>query len=85
MKKWLWLLLGLLLISILTYVCFQNKAFGIKDDLISKAQTAYMGKNMQDLSFKIKGENLEQTRVLSLVGIVSTEEQKKKLKLLLRR
>ena len=77
MKKWLWLLLGLLLISILTYVCFQNKAFGIKDDLISKAQTAYMGKNMQDLSFKIKGENLEQTRVLSLVGIVSTEEQKK--------
>jgi len=76
MRKLLLLLLGLLLIIILTYFCFQGKALGIKNDLISKTQALYIDKGLTDINVTVKGENLEQTRILTLKGTVATVEDK---------
>jgi len=46
MRKLLILLLGAILIGILSYFCFLGKAGGIKDDLVSKAQSSYAAKQM---------------------------------------
>ena len=55
MRKFLLLLLGLLLIIILTYFCFMGKALGIKDDLISKTQALYIDKGLTDINVAVKG------------------------------
>jgi len=62
------LLLGAILIGILSYFCFQDKAGVIKDDLVSKAQSAYTAKQMNWVNSGIKGNNLEQTRIITLEG-----------------
>jgi len=68
MRKLMLLLLGAILIGILSYFCFLDKAGTIKDDLLSKAQSAYTSKQMNWVNPSIKGEDLEMTRILTLNG-----------------
>ena len=69
MKKGLLLLLGVILIVILSYFCFMGKAQGINEDLVSKSQTAYKGKQMGWIDVALKGKELEMTRTLVLSGV----------------
>lgn len=68
MRKLMILLLGAILIGILSYFCFLDKAGGIKDDLVSKAQSAYAVKQMNWVNAGIKGDGLGMTRILTLTG-----------------
>ena len=77
MRRVLLLLLGLLLIGVLAYFCFMSKALGIKEDLISKTQTVYTAKGLKDINIGIRGDNLEQTRILTLTGEVLTAKARK--------
>ncbi len=78
MRRVLLLLFGLLLIGLLAYFCFGGKAQNIKDDLISKTERFYAGENIVGVEVGIKGEDLKQTRILTLSGTVSTEEEREK-------
>lgn len=72
MKKLLLLVLGLLLIIVLSYFCFKSKAFGIKDDLISNTKIVYENNGLVGIDIGIRGESLEQTRILTLNGTVAS-------------
>jgi len=54
-----------------------SKALGIKEDLISKTQTVYTAKGLKDINIGIRGDNLEQTRILTLTGEVLTAKARK--------
>ena len=77
MKKWLLLLLGLLLIAILTYFCFTSKQNGIKHDLIANTKSA-LGKLGSGIDVGIKGSDFKTTRVVTLQGAVASEVEKAK-------
>ena len=81
MRKLLFLLLGLLLIFILSYFCFLGKAENVQNDLLTKAEKAYNDKSMNWVSPKIKGHDLETTRILTLTGttdsLLAKEEAEK--------
>ena len=76
MRQVLLLLLGAILIGILSYFCFIDKAGVIKDDLVSKANSAYAGKQMGWVDANLKGEDLELTRILTLNGTAPSIELK---------
>ncbi|NOZ90606.1 MAG: OmpA family protein, partial [Epsilonproteobacteria bacterium] len=77
MKKALLLLLGLLLIGVLAYFCFMDKSTDIKEDLISKTEATYKNRGLQGIKVGIKGEELKQTRIITLNGEVASEGIKK--------
>ncbi len=68
MRKFLILLLGLLLIGILSYFCFLDKSAEIKNDLASKTQSTYTAKQMNWVKSDIKGNDLAMTRIVTLEG-----------------
>ena len=72
MRKLLLLLLGLLLIFILSYLCFMGKTDNIKSDLLMKTEHAYADKSMDWVSSSLKGEALKATRILVLTGTTDT-------------
>jgi OOP family OmpA-OmpF porin len=74
MRKWLLLLLGLILIGVLAYFCFMNKAPSIKNDLITKTESIYSQKGLEGIEVGIRGEDLEMTRIVTLKGTVTTEQ-----------
>jgi len=76
MKKWLLLILGIVLIGILSYICFTAKSIKIKGDLVTQAQNSYKAKNMSWIDVKIKGENLAMTRTLVLTGVALSTDIK---------
>lgn len=76
MRKLLILLLGAILLGILSYFCFLNKADGIRDDLVSKAQSAYTSQEMDWVNTSVKGSDLAMTRTLILEGTAPTEALK---------
>lgn len=78
MRKILLLLLGLLLIGILSYFCFMNKANSIENDLVSTTQNIYAtaDKPLNGININIEGNELEMTRNLILTGTAATIEQK---------
>lgn len=76
MKNVLLLLLGAILIAVLSYFCFMDKADTIKDDLVSKAKIAYDEKQMSFVNANLKGEDLKLTNTLTLTGKAPSEELK---------
>jgi OOP family OmpA-OmpF porin len=64
------LLLGALLIGILSYFCFLDKAGAIGDDLVLKAKGV---KQLGAVDVGIRGDGLEMTRILTLKGTVASE------------
>ena len=77
MKKWLLLLLGLLLIAILTYFCFTSKQKGIRENLVANTKTA-LGEQASGISVGINGTDFKTTRVVTLQGVVESEAAKAK-------
>ena len=77
MKRLLLLLLGLILIFILTYLCFLNKSEIIKKDLLDKAHNIYLDTPMKNVDVKLKGDSIKMTRELILTGSVISEEEKR--------
>ncbi len=78
MKRTMLLLLGLILIFILTYLCFLNKSEIIKKDLLDKAYNIYSNSSMKDVNVELKGDSLKMTRELILTGSIASEDEKKK-------
>ncbi len=76
MRNILILLLGAVAIGALSYFCFLEKSKLIESDLISKAKSAYIDKNMDWVKTDISGSDLEMTRVLTLKGTTTTQELK---------
>lgn len=68
MRKLLLLLLGLLLIALLASIAFTNKSLIIKNDLVSKVQSAYSQNNLAGVQVGIKGEDYGLTRIITLTG-----------------
>ena len=77
MKKWLLLLLGLLLIALLTYFCFTSKQEGIRQDLIANTKSA-LGKQGHAIDVGVKGTEFKETRIVTLKGVVPSKEEKAK-------
>ncbi len=77
MKKWLLLLLGLLLIVLLTYFCFTSKQEDIRQDLIANTKSA-LGEQRSAIDVGIKGDEYKTTRIVTLKGVVPSEEEKAK-------
>jgi len=76
MKKFILLLLGLILIAILSYFCFLTKSPNIQNDLISKTKTLYTQQGVEGVNVEINGKNLKATRALILTGVVSTKDDR---------
>ncbi len=76
MRNVLLLLLGAILIGILSYFCFMDKAHTIKDDLVSKAKSTYASKQMSFVDANLKGKDFELTNTLTLTGTAPSEELK---------
>ncbi len=70
------MLLGAILIGILSYFCFLDKAGGIKDDLVLKTQSAFASRQMSWVNPSIKGDNLSMTRIVTLEGTAPSEAMK---------
>jgi len=84
MKRVLLALLGLILLAILAYFCFQNKADYIRDNLISSTNTALSANNITGVTADLKGNDLEMTDIMKLTGEVPSLELKAKAETLAR-
>ena len=76
MKRVFLLLLGLILLILLAYFCFINKAGLIKDDLVSKANNLYSSKQMEWVKPNLKGNDLGLTAIMILKGMAPSKEAK---------
>ena len=76
MSRWMLLLLGVVLIGLLSYFCFADKAESIEHDLVLEAKSVYSNKQMNWVDVGIKGDNLAMTRILTLNGMAPTAEKK---------
>jgi len=76
MKKVLLALLGLVLLAILSFFCFQNKADSIREALVSSTHSALAGNGITGITADLKGKGLETTDIMQLRGEVPTEELK---------
>ncbi len=84
MKKVLLALLGLILLAILAYFCFQNKADSIRNNLVSSTNTALTANNITGVNADLKGHDIEMTDIMRLRGEVSSLETKAKAETLTR-
>jgi len=78
MKRTMLLLLGLILIFILTYLCFLSKSEIIKKDLLDKAHNVYSNTPMKNINVALKGDSIKMTRELILTGSIASEDEKRK-------
>ncbi len=76
MKRVLLLLLGLILLILLSYFCFINKAESIRNDLVSTANNIYLSKHMEWVKPDLKGDKLGLTAIMTLKGIAPSEKAK---------
>jgi outer membrane protein OmpA-like peptidoglycan-associated protein len=78
MRKFLLLLLGAILLSLLAFFCFNNKASFIKNDLESKANKLYENENMNWVDAKLRGEEKSLTTIMTLTGTAPDADAKLK-------
>jgi outer membrane protein OmpA-like peptidoglycan-associated protein/osmotically-inducible protein OsmY len=78
MKKVLLALLGLILLAILGFFCFQDKADSIRQDLVSSTNQALSSNDLSGVQAVLKGEGVEMTDIIKLTGEVPTNEAKAK-------
>ena len=84
MKRVLLALLGLILLAILAYFCFQNKADAIRGELVSSTDTALSSNNITGVKADLKGTNFEMTDIMRLTGEVPSLDMKVKAETLVR-
>ena len=78
MKKVLLALLGLILLAILSFFCFQDKADTIRETLVSSTTSALNANNIQGIQADLNGDDFKMTDIIRLTGEVSTVAQKAK-------
>jgi outer membrane protein OmpA-like peptidoglycan-associated protein len=78
MKKVLLALLGLILLAILSFFCFQNKADAIREDLVATTNSALLNAELDGVKANLKGSGLEVTDIMQLTGVVPSLDQKAK-------
>jgi len=76
MKKVLLVLLGLILLALLSFFCFQNKADTIRDTLVASTNSALSAHNITGVTANLKGYNHEMTDIMQLTGEVQNTETK---------
>ncbi len=76
MKKVLLALLGLILLAILAYFCFQNKADSIREHLVSSTNSALSSHNITGITADLQGYDMEMTDIMRLTGEVPSLEVK---------
>ncbi len=79
MKKILIILLGLLLIGILTYFCFQDKIGTIRENLETNANSILMSNNLTDAKAGLIGNGFETTTIMKLTGNAPSVESKEEV------
>lgn len=78
MKKVLLALLGLVLIGILTYFCFEEKVDTIRQNLETNANNALINNNLLTAKAGLLGNSFETTTIMKLTGEVPSVEEKEK-------
>ena len=76
MRRVLLALLGLLLLAILAYFCFQDKASTIREDLVLKTDSALSAKEFGWAKADLVGDDLEMTNIMRLTGVAPSTEAK---------
>jgi outer membrane protein OmpA-like peptidoglycan-associated protein len=76
LRKVLLALLGLLLLAILAYFCFQDKADTIREDLVLKTDSALSAKEFGWAKADLVGDKLEMTNIMRLTGVAPSIEAK---------
>jgi outer membrane protein OmpA-like peptidoglycan-associated protein len=76
LRRVLLALLGLLLLAILAYFCFQDKADTIREDLVLKTDSALSAKEFGWAKADLVGDNLEMTNIMRLTGVAPSLEAK---------
>jgi outer membrane protein OmpA-like peptidoglycan-associated protein len=82
MRKFLLWLLGLLLVGILVYLCFGQKADEIKREILYNVNTTFSSNDIKWAKADVKGEGLSLTRIITLDGIAPSQQLKTKAGLL---
>ncbi len=76
MKKILLALLGLILLGMLSFYCFNDKARSIKEHLISKADSTLNAHDLGWVKPELVGQGLESTNIVRLTGSTPSEDAK---------
>ena len=76
MKKVLLALLGLILLAILAYFCFQNKADTIREHLVSSTNNALQSHHITGVTADLQGHGIEITDIMKLTGKVPSMDVK---------
>ncbi len=76
MKRVLLALLGLILLAILAYFCFQNKADTIREHLVSSTNSALSQHDITGVNVSVRGQDMEMTDIIKLTGEVPSLEVK---------
>ena len=76
MKKVLLALLGLVLLVMLSFFCYQDKVDTIKKDLVSSTSSALVNHNITGVNVTLKGMGLEITDIMQLKGKVPSQALK---------
>ncbi len=76
MKKVLLILLGLLLIGVISYSCFQNKIETIRENLEMNANQTLLSNNLTNTNAYLVGNDFETTSIMKLTGNVPSIEDK---------
>ena len=79
MRKVVLFLLGLLLILILSYFCYQDKSKKIKEEILFKVSSVFASEGVDTLSASLQGEGLWLTRRVILEGEVHTQAIKERV------
>ncbi len=84
MKKVLLALSGLILLAILAYFCFQNKADTIREHLVSSTNSALSSHNISGVTAALQGHDIEMTDIMQLTGEVPSPKIKAEAEMLTR-
>ncbi len=75
MKKWLLIVLGVLLIALIAFFCFNSKRLDITRDLIANTKSA-LGDKAGAIKVGVKGSGYKTTRIVTLEGTVPSQAAK---------
>jgi outer membrane protein OmpA-like peptidoglycan-associated protein/osmotically-inducible protein OsmY len=82
MRNLLIWLLGLLMIGVLSFFCFDNKSEIVKERLLQQAHNLYASEQMHWVESHLQGEGYETKRVLVLEGMAPSQSLKERAEIL---
>jgi len=85
MKRVLLALLGLILLLILSYFCFKEKADSIRQDLLSSTNAVLEKNKIHDVNASLVGDDVRMQSIVRLAGEVPSQEVKSQAALLVKK